>query len=182
MEDGNRFKKDVADPETNVKSLDAIFDIDPSTGDLINTNTGEISDVNDANTILEVKQMRKELKKIEDDLPDMPDVDQIILDNIKRANRFLDKIEDEVMTGNGSAIMIESVGTLINAVTQAATSITGISYNNDIVEIRREELRLREKKMTIESIAKGAKEVHITNNNLTMTREELLKELQDSAK
>jgi hypothetical protein len=37
---------------------------------------------------------------------------------------------------------------------------------------------LRERKLAIEGIAGGSGTVNITNNNLTMTREELLKELQ----
>ncbi len=179
----NKYKKDVADPDVNVQKLNDIFDV-METGELVNATTGEVIEVDVDSAVAEVKEMREELQAIE---KDMPDIDGIILDNIKRANRFLDKIEKDVMTGNGSAVMMESTATLINAVTQAATSITGISYNNDIVAIRREELRLREKKLTIEAIKGGTPtqvtgDVNITNNSLTMTREELLKELRDDKK
>lgn len=183
MSEDNKFKKDVADPQADFDKLDKIFEVMDEVyevspdGELVNSSTGEIMNASDVKA--EVVEMRKELKEIEESLPD---VDQIILSNIERANRFLDKIEESLMAGNLSAGMMESVGTLINAVTAAATSITGISYNNDVLDIRREELRIREKKLTIENIAKGAQEVHITNNNLTMTREELLKELREAKK
>ena len=184
MED-NKFKKDVADPDVNIMKLNEIFEIAESTGDLVDTTTGEVIEMTAMDTAeikSEVSEMRKELKEIEDS---MPDVDQIILDNIDRANRFLDNIEEQIMKGNGSATMMESCATLINAVTQAATSITGISYNNDVLEIRRGELALRERKVSIDAM-KGNQpiipstvqgDVNITNQTITMTREELLKEL-----
>ncbi len=166
----NKYKTDVADPDVNVSKLNEIFEVD--------TSTGEMIPIEDAKK--EVAIMRETIKEI---AKDIPDIDGIILDNIKRANRFLDKIEDSVMNGNGSAVMMESTATLINAVTQAATSITGISYNTDMLEIKREELRIREKKLTIENIVKPGQggDVNITNNNLTMTRAELLKELQQAS-
>jgi len=179
MEDGNKYQKDVADPDVSVNKLNNIFDV-LEDGEFVNEETGEIVEIDVATAIAETQEMRKELKALEDDLPD---VDKIILDNIARANRFLDKIEEEVMSGNGSAIMMESTATLINAVTSAATSITGISYNNDIVDIRKREVQVREKKLAIEAVKSNTPsnvhgDVNIVNNNLTMTREELLKELR----
>ena len=179
MEDGNRFKTDV-DLDVNVRKLDEIFEVD-DTGEMVNITTGEIIEDDAIKVKSEVSELRAELKDIEESLPD---IDGIILDNINRANRFLDMIEEQVYKGNGTATMMESVGTLINAVTNAATSITGISYNNDVLEIRRNELALREKKLTLEHM-KGNDpklpttvegDVNITQNTITMTREELLKE------
>jgi len=163
----NKFKKDVADPNVNVNKLNEIFEVD--------TTTGEMIPINDAQR--EVQLMRDTIKEIEKDIPD---IDGIILSNIERANRFLDKIEEQVMKGNMSASMLEACSSLMNAVTSAATSITGISYNNDVLDIRREELRIREKKITLESIVKPGTggDVHITNNHLTMTREQMLEELR----
>lgn len=164
MED-NKFKKDVAEIDTNVNNLDKIFNVD--------TNTGEVTEIN----VSDIKSMRQELQEIESSLPN---VDNIIMSNIERANRLLDLVEGQVIRGNISGSMLESIATMINAITSAATSITGISYNNEVLNIKREELAYKEKKLTIDSIAKGAKEVHITNNNLTMTREQLLKELREA--
>lgn len=169
MSEDSKFRKDVADPEADFKKLDEIFEV--------NTTTGEIVKTEDIKA--EVVEMRKELKEIEESLPD---VDGIILDNINRANRFLDVIEAQIMAGNLKASMIESCATLINAVTAAATSITGISYNNEMLDIKRDELRIREKKVTIDAMKANNPshvegDVHITQNTITMTREELLKEL-----
>jgi hypothetical protein len=178
MED-NKFKKDVADPDVNISKLNDVFNVMES-GEYVNEVTGEIIDVDVDKAVADVKEMRKELTSIEESLPD---VDQIILENIERANRFLDRIETEVMNGNGSATMMESCATLINAVTTAATSITGISYNNDLLEIRRGELAVREKKLTIDAMKGNTPtsvtgDVNITQNTITMTREELLKEMK----
>ena len=174
MED-NKFQKDRADTNVNVTKLDAIFNVNTDTGEIFKNDSDNIYD----SALTEVTELRNELKQIGSSLPD---IDNIIFSNIERANRFLDIVEDQIIRGNISASMIESCATLINAVTTAATSITGISYNNNILDIKREELRIREKKLTIDNIANGAKEVHITNNNLTMTREQLLSELRSAKK
>ena len=105
MEDGSKYKQDVADPDVNIDKLNEIFEVD--------TGTGEMIPIDDDKK--EIALMRESIKEIEND---MPDIDGIILDNISRANRFLDKIEDSVMNGNGSAVMMESTATLINAVNE----------------------------------------------------------------
>jgi hypothetical protein len=158
----DKWKEDKADPQVNVEILNSEFNIDmPSNID---------------KTIQEVKEMRKELKELESDLPD---ADQIIYDNIERANRILDTIEIDITNGDHSARLLEVVGQLINAVTGAATSITGISYNQQVIDHKNRMLDIKEKELAVKGIAKGAENVNITNNNLIMTREELLKMLDE---
>ncbi len=186
MNDENRYRQDVADPGINVENLNNIFECDPDSGDMVNTTTGEIVDRDSINsrdaekTLAEVKEMKKDLAVIEDSLPD---VDGIIVTNIENANSILEKVQEQILAGNLSASMIEACSSLLNAITSAATSITGISYNNDMLTIKRDELRIREKKIMMDGI-KGATpsvvegDVNITQNAITMTREELLKELR----
>lgn len=173
----NKYQKDVAEPNINVTNLNSIFEC-AETGDLVDTSTGEIISTEDA--LAEVKVLKNEIKNIEDSLPD---VDQIILNNIDRANNILDKVETQIINGNMTGTMLEACATLINAVTSAATSVTGISYNNEMLDIKREELRIRDKKVMMDSIKDNTPtqvtgDVNITNQNLVMTREELLKELR----
>lgn len=161
----NVFRKDYADPEPDIDQLDEIFGTSRT---LVDAETGEI--------INEVNEMRKELKALENDLPD---VDQIILDNIQRANRILDRVEDGISTGAFTASMIEAAGKLIDSVTSAATSITGIGYNNEIIRQKERDLDIKEKKLMIDSAIKGAENVNITNNTLVMNREELMKMIKE---
>lgn len=161
----NKFRRDYADPEPNIDNLDEIFN---TSHRIIDMDTGEI--------IGEVNDMRKELKEIEDSLPD---VDQIILDNINRANRILDKVENSIATGAFTASMLEAAGKLIDSVTSAATSITGIGYNNEIIRQKERDLDIKEKKLMIDQALKNAGNVNITNNNLVMNREELMKMIKD---
>jgi hypothetical protein len=164
----NKYKTDYADPEPDTNKLDDLFNVaQTDDGQLVNVKTGEVLD--------EVKAMRKELRDLEKDLPD---VDQIILDNIDRANRILDKVENSVGTGAFTASMIEAAGKLIDSVTSAANSITGISYNNEVLRQKERDLDIKEKKLTIDNMLKG-KEVNITNNNLVMNREELMRMIRD---
>lgn len=156
-----KYKEDKSDPELNTNSLNNEFNID---SDKINKE------------IEKVQSMRKELLDIE---KDQPDVDKIILNNIDRANNILDHIEKEIYTGNANARQIEVVGQLINAVTTAATSITGISYNQQIIDNKNRSLDIKERELTVKGIIKGAENVNITNNNLVMNREEVLKLLDE---
>lgn len=166
MLEEERFKHDYADPEPNIDSLDEIFNT--SSHVVVDMETGEIID--------EVNKMRSELKDIKDNIPD---IDQIILDNIDRANRILNRVEDTIGTGAFTASMIEAAGKLIDSVTSAATSITGIGYNNETLRQKERDLDIKEKKLMIDGALKNASNVNITNNNLVMNREELMKLIKE---
>jgi hypothetical protein len=155
----NKYNEDKADPQLNLNNLNKEFNID--------------SDTNQQ--IIEIKNLRKELSEIDSEI----DSDQILLDNINRANRLLDIIETDIINGQSSARLIEVVGQLINAVTSAATSITGISYNQQIIDTKNRALDIKEKELSVKDIIKNADNVNITNNNLVMTREELLKMIEE---
>ena len=121
--------------------------------------------------------MRKELADIDEDAIDS---DQIIMDNISRANRILDIVEENILAGDHSARFLEVAGQLINAVTSAATSITGISYNQQLIDTKNRALDIKEKEVTVKGIVKNADNVNITNNNLVMSREDLLKMINEN--
>jgi len=162
--DDVKYKEDKADPQVNINGLNEEFNI----------STNNID-----SQIQDIKNMKKELRDISKDL-DGEDPDKIILDNIDRANRMLDLIETDICNGERSARMFEVVGQLINAITTAATSITGISYNQQVIDNKNRALDIKEKELTIKGIVKGAENVNVTNNNLIMTREELLKMINES--
>ena len=168
------FRKDQADPQVDLDELDKLFGIDNTNiiekeGELVDVETGEI--------LKEVNDMRKEIATIEESLPD---VDKIITDNIERANRILDKVEDAIVRGDYTASMIDAVGKLIDSVTSAATSITGISYNNEVLRQKDRDLDRKEKELAVKQLVKGEQGTQITNNNLIMNREDLMKLISDS--
>lgn len=160
---------DCADPDPNTKALDDLFNVAIENNQIIDTGTGEI--------LGEVNAMRKELQDLQDELPD---ADQILVDNIARANRLLDKVEDEMERGSFKASMIEAAGRLIETVTSAANSITGIGYNAEVIRQKDRDLDRKERELLVKGLVKGADNVNITNNNLVMNREELLKMINDS--
>ena len=162
MED-TKYKEDRADPQINLEVLDKEFDIPSS-----NINT-QISDI---------QTMKKELQDISKDL-EGEDPDQIILSNIDRANRMLDVIEEDVKNGDRSARLFEVCGQLINAITSAATSITGISYNQQVIDNKNRALDIKEKELTVKQTLKGEGDVSVTNNNLILTHQQLLSMLNE---
>jgi hypothetical protein len=103
------------------------------------------------------------------------------LENINRANRFLDKIEDDITGDRGTytASLIEACGRLIDSVTSAANSITGASYNSEILKQKERDLDIKEKKLLVGNIVKGAENVTVNNNSLVMNREDLMKMINE---
>ena len=158
-----KYKEDYADPQLNIEGLDREFNIK---GGNITTQINQISD------------MKKELQGISKEL-EGEDPDKIILDNINRANRMLDLIEEDVKSGSRSARLFEVCGQLINAITSAATSITGISYNQQVIDNKERALDIKEKELTVKNIARGDGDVNVTNNNLIMTQQQLLDMLKE---
>lgn len=167
----NKYVKDQADPLPDTHGLDELFNVAPTENNqVIDMGTGEILD-----GIEQVKEMRKELQELE---KEVTDVDSIIVSNIDRANRLLDKLEEDMTGDRGSysASLVESVATLINAVTSAANSVTGISVGQETLRQKERALDLKEREIGLKSIIKGSTgDTTITNNNLVMNREDLMK-------
>ena len=166
--DKNMFLKDHADPEPNTSALDDLFNTAIINNSVVDINTGEI--------LGEVNSMRKELAELKNDLPD---ADKIITDNIARANRILDRVELSIGTGAFTATMIEAAAKLIESVTSAANSITGIGFNAEVIRQKDRELDRKEKELTIKGLVKGAENVTINNNQLIMNREDLMKMIKE---
>lgn len=82
------------------------------------------------------------------------DPDDILRENIQRANRFLDRVETEIEGGNFSARILEVAGLLLNSVTAAASQIQSSGYNEAYLQVREKlvslkqvELELRRRKL-----------------------------------
>ena len=179
MED-NKYRKDYAEPESNFDELDELFGIDNNQPDTTVEVEGDVVDIETGEVLDEVKRMRKELKDLQDE---EPDIDQIILSNVNRANRILDKVEDSIERGEFTASMIEAAGKLIDSVTSAATSITGISYNSEVLKQKDRDLDRKEKELAIKQITQSKNsETNITNNNLIMNREDLMELIESGGK
>ena len=167
MSEETRFNSDKADPQMNISTLDKEFNIDPNRTIEIQDDTGK--------AIQEVQDMKKELQSLENDIPD---ADKIIVDNIDKANDILDTVMVNINRGDISARLVEVAAQLINAITASATSITGIGYNQQQIDVKNRALDIKQQELTIKKstgLIKGAENVNITNNNVIMNREQLLK-------
>ena len=106
----------------------------------------------------------------------IPDEDDIIKSNIDRANRMLDRVEDEMDRGNFNARMVEVFAKLVDSVTSAASQIQSSAYNNDYLILRQKlaELKEMEVKAKVKGLAKG--NTQIGSQNIIMSdRESILK-------
>lgn len=109
---------------------------------------------------------------------DDEDPDKIIRDNIDRANRILDKVEEELLGGNFSARLVEVASKMIDSVSSAVSQIQTTNYNSEYLQIRDRlvELKEREFEHNIHQIKSGGT---VKNQNIIFTdRESVLKALK----
>ena len=174
----DKFVKDQAEPEANIDELDEIFNVEITTNRIVDRDTGDLIDGKTGEILDEVNSMRKELADIQETTPD---VDKIILTNIDRANRILDKIEGDITGDRGqyTASLIEAASNLINTVTSAANSITGIGVGLEQLRQKDRALDLKDKEITLKGIMKGDGNVTVNNNSLVMNREDLMKMINE---
>jgi len=109
------------------------------------------------------------------------DPDQIIRSNIERANRILDRIEEEMSRGNFNARLVEVAAQCMNAVTTAVSQIQSTSYNIDHLQLKERMLKLKENELGYK-IRNLDKPTSIINQNIFTDRESLLKALQNKNK
>jgi len=105
--------------------------------------------------------------------------EQLLRDNIERANGILDQVEEEMGNGNFSARLVEVAGQILNTITNSIKEIQTKENNQAVlllkarmVEMKRYELTLKEK-----TINKP------TNQNLIIAnREDVLKLIEENKK
>jgi hypothetical protein len=116
---------------------------------MVQLNRKNLSDEFDLEYIeSEVQEINSEIKG-----PSIPD--QIILMNIARANRLLDRMETEIQDGNMSARMCEVAAQLINSVTNASSQIMTDEYNRSYLQVRQNLVKLKEQEIRIKSRIAG---------------------------
>lgn len=139
--------------EINGKSLSKIFDLDEA------RSTVEMVDA-------AVTEYKNENPGID------PSSDEIIRNNIDRANRLLDKLEGLLDNDKVSARLVEVAAQLINSVTQAASQLMDVDLSLQNLDIKRQTLDI---KKLDQYKGKG----NITNNIVAVsTREDLMKFLE----
>lgn len=138
----------------------------------------------DKNQQLEkIKSMKQELAESMKQKEEQEDPDNILYQNIDRANRFLDILENEITEEDPESKtpkkknisrLFEVSAQLINAITSATQSIAG-SYKDDMeYQYKLELLELKNKELAIKHALKGG-EGYTTNNNLIVSsREDIL--------
>lgn len=103
--------------------------------------------------------------------------DQILSENIDRANRILDVLESDAINKQTiSARKAEVMAALINSVTNAANSIIQDDYNQEYLQIRKDVIRLKEKELHIKELGSsqvGSQQLIVTD------RETILKALKE---
>jgi len=107
------------------------------------------------------------------------DPEEVIKENIERANRILDRVEEEIENGNFSARMVEVASAMINTVTTSGKEIMANVNYKKYLQIR--ESMIQYKYDELES-KKNQFKNSTTNQNIILTDREHLMKLLDGAK
>lgn len=165
------FGEDPSEKQLNIGNLNKTFGISENRNDM------EVQIKNMRDTL---DEQSKELEKAENS-EDRPDPDTFLYDNIDRANRLLDRLENQMNTGQLEARMFEVASQLINAITTASSSIVGANETDANLQYKYDWLELKHKELAVKQAMKegGDKnqdgESNVTNNNLIVTsREDIL--------
>ena len=154
-------------PELDRQGLEQAFDIPQ-----------ELEIVDESTTTSVDNPSGSEVEIIEEgfDLSSDEEAEKIIKDNIDRANDLLDKVQEEITTGNFSARVVEVAGQLINSVTQAAKELLSNSMNRRHLLLKDRVLMLKRRELDIREL--GADKPK--NQNLIIaSREDVLRLLKD---
>jgi len=150
-------------PELDIKRLDEEFNIESIEKD--------------------AKEIKQDLENIE--VSDNPQ--EILKDNIARANRILNMVEKTMESrekGGFSAALVEVAGQLINSVTNSANQIIASQYNEQFIDIKQQiidlkaiELKIRAKQLDLR------RNGGVTKQQIIVTdRESIMKILKDGKK
>ena len=124
----------------------------------------------------DIEYIEEEVKSISSNISGSNDPNDILFDNIDRANNILDEIESEINRGNISARMAEVAGQLINSVTNATAQIMTDKYNMKYLKLRENIVKLKEYEVKLKSKGLGAPR---SRELIIATREDVLKILKD---
>lgn len=125
----------------------------------------------------QISLMRDAVKKAEEDIESLTP-DQILRNNIDRANGFLDVAEKMLSGGSFSANLIEACASLISQITAATNVLMAAEFNEQTFSIKERSLDLKELEIKLKNEKSDEKGVtnNTTNNNILVTdRESLLK-------
>lgn len=114
---------------------------------------------------------------IESDL--VSPTEEILRNNIARANRILDRVEFEMANGNFQPRLVEVAGQLINAVSTAVANLNTTEYNFQHLQLKNRMVSLKEAEVKI----KQGTANRPTNQNIIVTdRETILRMLENKDK
>lgn len=131
----------------------------------------------------DIDEARKELDLIQTDLDSLGDSDEILRSNINRAQRLLDKIENEwdIGTTNATIRLVEIAAKLIDCITTAANSLIANSVSleetgqkQEILDLKKLEFELKKSKLENKPENNNIINNNTQNNLYVTTREDIL--------
>lgn len=171
----NRFDEDRPNTQVNTDILEREFNLD---------TTDERND-----QLAELREMRMQLRRSVEDC----DPDELLMDNVQRANELLDTAQQQILNGGQTnARLYEICAQLINAVTSAANSITSNAFGNQKHDYNMKVLELKEQELVVKSAMlaekmgtnAGRQVTEDTNDGkvVVMDRNTLLEMIENEAK
>lgn len=163
----DKFGEDKPEYTLNTQKLNQTFGIQSGKSqEVMESQVKEMRDILDDQT--------KELENNKNQISP----DDILYKNVERANNLLDKLEEQMGTGQLEPRMFEVAGQLINAITTASSSIVGVEQHQEDLQYKYDWLEHKNKELQVKQALKDGKSSDnqgTTNNNLIVTsREDIL--------
>ena len=102
--------------------------------------------------------------------------ENILRKNIEKADEILNKIKNELTSGNFSARLVEVAGQIINSITAASKVLIDDTNYNKYLDIRKGLMLLKKKEVEIKELKSGRP---LNQNLIIASREDVLKMLKE---
>ncbi|MFW6001941.1 MAG: hypothetical protein ACOCQD_01220 [archaeon] len=152
---------------------------------LINEQIKEFKNSSQNQQLEKIKEMKNELQESVKNKEDNEDPDNILYQNIDRANRFLDILEEKIQSNETNqkkniSRLFEVSAQLINAITTASSSIIGGQKDAAEYEYKLQLLEIKNKELEIKAaLQDGGKGKGTTNNLIVTDRESIMDMIKD---
>lgn len=108
-----------------------------------------------------VKELKETLHEVEENVDS--ESDEILRNNIARANRILDVLEDDIHSGENNPHLIKALADLIKSITDAAQALASLSFQDLDYEMEEQKLQLKKDEFELKKlVTEGSKN---TSNN-----------------
>lgn len=119
-------------------------------------------------------------KEALNEIKDRPEADGILKQNIERANRFLDKIEEKIMNSKKpSSFLLDASAKIMDVINKSVSQMGVYGFEDEGIEIKKKQLELKELELLLKTIGKDEKVIEKHKELIVTDRQSLIEMIKE---